>query len=82
MFTLIKNAEIFAPEPLGTASVLFCGGTIAWLGKDFPAEKTLPGLKVVEARGMVLMPGIVDGHVHITGGGGEGGGARSMRSPC
>ena len=75
MFTLIKNAEIFAPEPLGTASVLFCGGTIAWLGKDFPAEKTLPGLKVVEARGMVLMPGIVDGHVHITGGGGEGGGA-------
>ena len=34
MFTLIKNAEIFAPEPLGTASVLFCGGTIAWLGKD------------------------------------------------
>ncbi|MEG1799774.1 MAG: beta-aspartyl-peptidase, partial [Synergistaceae bacterium] len=75
MFKLIKNAEIFAPEPIGKASVLICGETIAWMGEDFPAENTLPGLEIIDADGMTAMPGIVDGHVHITGGGGEGGGA-------
>lgn len=75
MFTLIKNAEVYAPEYLGEKSVLLCGQTIAWIGESFPAEKTLPGLKVIDATGMYLIPGFVDGHVHITGGGGEGGGA-------
>lgn len=75
MFKLIKNAEIFAPEPIGKASVLICGETIAWMGEYFPAENTLPGLEIIDADGMTAMPGIVDGHVHITGGGGEGGGA-------
>lgn len=73
MFTLIKNAEIFAPEPLGVCSVLISGERIAWIGKDFPAEGTLPGLKVLDAKGMIMAPGIVDGHVHIIGGGSEGG---------
>lgn len=73
MFTLIKNAEIFAPEPLGIKSLLIVGEKIAWLGEDFTAEKTLPGLEVIEASGLKLMPGIVDSHVHVTGGGGEGG---------
>ncbi len=75
MFKLIKNAEIFAPEPIGKASILLCGETIAWMGETFPAERTLPELEIFDAEGMTAMPGIVDGHVHITGGGGEGGGA-------
>lgn len=73
MFTLIKNAEIYAPEPMGVSSLLICGEKIAWIGGDFPAEKTLPGLEVIDAAGKLMTPGIVDGHVHIAGGGGEGG---------
>lgn len=75
MFTLIKNADIYAPEKLGTTDVLVCGERVAWMGRGFPAEATLPGLEVLDADGLILMPGIVDGHVHITGGGGEGGAA-------
>ncbi|NCB43983.1 MAG: beta-aspartyl-peptidase [Clostridia bacterium] len=75
MFTLIKNAEIYAPEFLGEKSVLLCNETIAWIGEDFTAEKSLPDLKIIDASGMYLIPGFVDGHVHIVGGGGEGGAA-------
>lgn len=79
MFTLIDNAEVYAPEPLGKRSVLIAGERIAWIGEDFPAVHTLPGLKTLDAAGMVLTPGIVDGHVHIIGGGSEGG--QRTRSP-
>lgn len=78
MFTLIKNAEVYAPESLGVCSVLLSGDRIAWVGKDFPAETTLPDLRVIDARAMLLTPGLVDGHVHIIGGG-EGG--QRMRTP-
>ena len=73
MFVLIKNADIFAPEPLGISSVLISHDKIVWLGKDFPAENTLPDLEIIDAAGKIMIPGIVDGHVHVTGGGGEGG---------
>ncbi len=75
MFTLIKNAEIYAPEFLGEKSVLLCNETIVWIGEGFTAERTLPDLKIIDASGMYLIPGFVDGHVHIIGGGGEGGAA-------
>ena len=73
MFVLIKNADVFAPEPLGISSILISHDKIAWLGKVFPAEKTLPDLEIIDAAGKIMIPGIVDGHVHVTGGGGEGG---------
>ena len=73
MFVLIKNADVIAPEPLGISSILISHDKIAWLGKDFPAEKTLPDLEIIDAAGKIMIPGIVDGHVHVTGGGGEGG---------
>lgn len=73
MFVLIKNADVFAPEPLVISSILISHDKIAWLGKDFPAEKTLPDLEIIDAAGKIMIPGIVDGHVHVTGGGGEGG---------
>ena len=73
MFILIKNADIYAPEPLGISSLLISHDKIAWLGKNFPAEETLPDLEIIDAAGKILIPGIVDSHVHVIGGGGEGG---------
>jgi beta-aspartyl-dipeptidase (metallo-type) len=73
MFKLIKNCEIYAPEYLGKASLLIAGESIAWIGSSFDAEGTLPNLEVIDAEGLILTPGFIDGHVHIIGGGGEGG---------
>lgn len=71
---LIKNAEVYAPEYLGKKDVLIAGGLIeavescgAFDGLASAADE------VIEGEGLMLFPGIVDGHVHITGGGGEGG---------
>lgn len=72
MFLLIENAEVYAPRPLGRQDILIAGEKIAWMGRDFPARATLPGLEIVDGRGHLVLPGFVDNHVHIIGGGGEG----------
>lgn len=72
MFLLIENAEVYAPRPLGRQDILIAGEKIVWMGRDFPARATLPGLEIVDGRGHLVLPGFVDNHVHIIGGGGEG----------
>ena len=68
---LIKNAQVYAPAFLGKRDILIAGGRIAAMGEELcPA---LPGLEVLDAGGMAAVPGFIDLHVHITGGGGEGG---------
>ncbi|MFY2763087.1 beta-aspartyl-peptidase [Arenimonas sp. MALMAid1274] len=70
---LIRNAEVHAPEALGQRQLLLGGGRILWIGGPTePAPTGLP-LEVVDLGGKRLIPGLIDGHVHITGGGGEGG---------
>ncbi len=71
MALLIKNARVFAPEDLGVADVLVTGREIAAVGKDLVVN--LPNLETLDAKGLILTPGFIDQHVHVTGGGGEGG---------
>lgn len=73
MFLLIKNVSLYTPLPSRARQVLVAGDRFAWVGDDFPAEKTLPDLEVWDGAGKILVPGFVDNHVHILGGGGEGG---------
>lgn len=67
---LIKNAEVYAPEYLGRKDVLICNEKIECV------EDSIDGLPavcdVMDVRGMALIPGLIDQHVHVTGGGGEG----------
>lgn len=73
MLTLIENANIFAPEPLGIGSVLLAGNTILHAGPGL--ADVAPGLLAqrIDLRGQALIPGLIDCHVHVTGGGGEDG---------
>lgn len=69
---LIRGAEVYAPEPLGRRDVFCAGGSIIAV----EPELTIPpafGATVIEAGGRTLVPGLIDGHVHIAGAGGEGG---------
>lgn len=68
---LIKNATVYAPQKLGVRDVLVAAGRIVAIDEGLVA--TLPGLEVVDAKGLLLTPGWIDQHIHITGGGGEGG---------
>jgi beta-aspartyl-dipeptidase (metallo-type) len=68
---LIKNADIYAPEAIGRADILAAGGRIVRIE---PAIRLPPAyVEEVDGTGLVAVPGFIDGHVHITGGGGEGG---------
>jgi beta-aspartyl-dipeptidase (metallo-type) len=73
--TLIRNANLYAPKPLGTQHLLIGGGRILWIGKDaldLPASLREVS-RIIDAAGRCMIPGLIDGHVHVTGGGGEAG---------
>lgn len=72
MFKLLKNAECYAPEYLGIRDILTAFGKIAMIAPDI-GEGQLTLTEVVECRGKIACPGLIDQHVHITGGGGEQG---------
>lgn len=67
---LIKNIEVYAPMFIGIKDVLIVNDKIALIEdkiKEF-TEK----LEIIDGLGKRLIPGFIDNHVHITGGGGEG----------
>ena len=67
---LIKNADVYAPEHMGKKDILICGEHIEVIADRI---ESLPRpCKVLEAEGLCLTPGLMDQHVHVTGGGGEG----------
>lgn len=70
---LIKNGELFSPEPLGRCDLLVSGNSIVHRAEDINPD-SLPGqVEVIDAAHGVVTPGFIDGHQHFTGGGGEGG---------
>ena len=79
MFTILNNGEVFSPLPLGVKDVLIAGGKIAAVSK--PGLLSIKGVDVekIDASGKYIFPGFIDSHVHILGGGGEGG--PSSRAP-
>jgi len=73
MFKLINNANVFAPEPLGLMQVLVCAGRIVYLGEHLPQLDDALDVEVTNLDGAKLIPGLIDAHTHLTGGGGEAG---------
>jgi len=73
MLTLIRGGRVFAPEDLGTKDVLIAGGKISALAAPGAVRIEGADVEILDASGMFVVPGLVDSHVHILGGGGEGG---------
>mgnify|MGYP002604412619 FL=1 len=65
---LIKNAHVYAPEDLGIVDVLIGGGKILKMAEELPEEKSY-GVEVIDGKGKIMIPGLIDAHVHILGGG-------------
>ncbi len=69
MITLIKNADVYAPEHLGKKDILIANDKI---------EKVADSIRVsgvecnrIDARGRKVSAGLIEKHAHVTGGGGE-----------
>ncbi len=72
MFTVIKYGSIYNSIEHKNCDILICGNKIVHVGTV--EASTLPDVeKVIDARGKYVVPGFIDQHVHITGGGGEAG---------
>ena len=73
MVHLLLNADVYAPAPLGRQHLLVCAGRIVYLGEDAPELGASLPVEVRDLEGRRVIPGLIDAHVHLTGGGGEAG---------
>jgi len=83
MIQVLRNAQVYAPQSLGLKDVFIAGSKIIGV-VDAGCEFELPsGVEVVEhdVLGRQLIPGLVDCHAHITGGGGEDGASTKVAAP-
>ena len=78
MLTIIKNAEVYSPHYLGKKDLVIGGGKILYISNSFTSSSPLD-VEILDIEGDYLVPGFIDSHVHIIGGGGEGG--YSTRTP-
>ena len=81
MLTLLLNADVYAPRPLGRRHVLVGGERVVAVVADRPQVAGVP-VEVVDLEGRRLVPGLVDAHVHVTGGGGEAGPETAAPAPA
>ena len=74
MVTLIRGAKVYQPEYAGMKDILVLNGKIAAVGENLKADfGGSVEVEEVNAEGMAAVPGFIDSHEHIMGGGGEGG---------
>ncbi len=72
--TLIRNAHLMDPGDRGIRNLLFIGDRVAHISSgDIAVPGYLGPGREYDLEGDYLTPGFIDGHVHILGGGGEGG---------
>ncbi|HYF82163.1 MAG TPA: beta-aspartyl-peptidase [Clostridia bacterium] len=78
MFKLIRNVDVYEPKYEGKKDILICNDKIIKIADsiDFPAGFNT---ETIDGSGFKAVPGFVDQHVHLSGGGGEGG--PSTRTP-
>lgn len=70
MLTIIKNVQVHRDGGWKASEILISGSVIEKIADRI--DIVYDGLKVVDGNGMCAIPGFIDQHVHVTGGGGEG----------
>lgn len=71
MLYLIKNARLFAPDDLGIKDIFISNGKFAAIEDHIDLK--IRGLRIFDAQGKYVLPGLIDQHIHIAGAGGKDG---------
>ena len=67
MITLLQNGKVFNPEFVGEKDILITGEKI--IGIEDHIDINSDYVKRIDCTGKILVPGFIDGHVHLIGGG-------------
>ena len=72
---IIQNIEVYAPEYLGKKDILTFYDKIVKIANagTLSQDGILSDAEMMDGTGLILTPGFIDCHVHVLGGGGEGG---------
>jgi beta-aspartyl-dipeptidase (metallo-type) len=79
MLSLIKNGTVLTPTGFVKADILVCNEKIIRINKAIAAYDLKLPCEELDASDQFILPGIIDQHVHLIGGGGESG--FSSRTP-
>lgn len=70
---LLKNADVYSPEHIGKKDILIEGNKITKIADEITEYLNINEVELIDCKGKKVVPGYMDLHVHITGGGGEQG---------
>ncbi|MGL4992962.1 MAG: amidohydrolase family protein [Bacteroidales bacterium] len=71
MFKLIINARLYTSVEAELMQILICGNKIAQIAQKVDVGTLEP--QIIDAKGQLVTPGLIDMHVHVIGGGGQTG---------
>jgi len=70
---LIRGGELYCPDYRGVGDVLVVGGIIARIASKITVPKKMRDIQIINASKKFIVPGFIDQHVHMIGGGGSAG---------
>ncbi|SFC82761.1 beta-aspartyl-peptidase [Clostridium uliginosum] len=73
MISIIKGAKVYSPKYIGIKDIVLVGGKIEGIYENLDIPNDFLEIEVINGQNKIVFPGFIDCHVHITGGGGEGG---------
>jgi beta-aspartyl-dipeptidase (metallo-type) len=72
VFKILKGGHCFTPDDIGIKDILVVFDKIGGINDEITIDN-LGDVEIIDCRDCYICPGIIDQHVHITGGGGEQG---------
>lgn len=73
MFTLVRGAKLYTPTDQGQCDILIACGKIVDIAPNISLSGFPYPVATLDLHGLIVCPGLIDHHVHLAGGGGEGG---------
>jgi len=73
LITVVKNINVYAPEFLGKKNVVIISDKFEGIYDELNIPENFIDINIIDGTGKIMFPGFIDCHVHLIGGGGEGG---------
>lgn len=73
MIKIIKNIKVYSPEYMGIKDIVIVKDKIEGIYENIEIPNNFINIEIIDGTGKIAFPGFIDAHVHLTGGGGEGG---------